>query len=325
VVTQTERELKTFLIRIDFPQPALERLRATFPDIDFITKEDSGYASALSQADALLTWGLSEEEIEAASRLKWVQWIGAGVDDAPLQELANRSISLTKNRGVHAENISEHVLALMLAFARNLPYLYRSQLDHTWSDVKGRKGTFELAGSRLLVVGGGAIGTALERKASALGMATQVARRARSADGQPSSMEAFRAHLAEMLPHADHLAFCLPWTPLTHQLMNSELFTSTKHGAYVYNIGRGAVIETDALVSALRAGHLGGAGLDVTDPEPLPPEHPLWDFPNVIITAHTSGATPRYWERGTDILIENIGRFRSGQPLNNLVNFNEGY
>lgn len=319
------RELRSFLIRLDLPPLAIQRFRDAYPDIRFITNDDPEFASGLSNVEAMLTWGITTEEIESAPRLRWVQWIGAGVDDAPLEKLAAHSIMLTNNRGVHAINISEHVLGMMLAFARNFPFLFRSQFERQWNDVAGRQNVFELDGSSLLVVGGGQIGSMLAQKAAALGIKSQVARRQRAADGTPSDMATFAADLAQMLPLADHVALCLPLTSQTRGFFNDELFARMKPGAYFYNIGRGQVVQTEALLRALTDGHLGGAGLDVIDPEPLPAEHPLWDLPNVIITAHTAGATPKYWERGAELLITNIARFRTGQPLLNLVNYEEGY
>ncbi|MBN9012716.1 MAG: hypothetical protein J0H25_06655, partial [Rhizobiales bacterium] len=131
--------------------------------------------------------------------------------------------------------------------------------------------------------------------------------------------------LARLLSTADHVAVCLPLTSETRHLFNTERIAQMKAGAYLYNVGRGQIVDSEALVEALQSGHLGGAGLDVTDPEPLPPYSPLWRMENVVITAHTAGATPHYWERATEILAANIERINAGQPPLNLVNQQLGY
>jgi phosphoglycerate dehydrogenase-like enzyme len=272
-----------------------------------------------------LTWRLSVEELRLAQNLRWVQWIGAGVDDAPLSDLAIRSIVLTNNRGVHANNIAEHVIAMMLALARNIPLLIRAQNEGFWRDVEGRSSVRELAKSRLLVVGAGQIGTALAVKAICLGMQVDVVgRRERTLEFDQLAVKS-TVELDDLLSHADHVAICLPLTRETHQMFDLRRLELMKRGAYLYNVGRGPIVDTDALVSLLESGHLGGAGLDVVDPEPLPTDHKLWTIPSVIITAHTAGATPNYWSRAIEILIDNIDRFNAGLPLRNQVDLSLGY
>ncbi len=131
--------------------------------------------------------------------------------------------------------------------------------------------------------------------------------------------------LERLLGEADHVAICLPLTAETKRLFDAEMIAAMKPGAILYNIGRGPIVDSEAMIAALRSGHLRGAGLDVTDPEPLPPDSPLWDLPNVIVTSHTAGATNRYWERASDILFSNIRRVNSGQMPLNLVNQHLGY
>jgi len=133
------------------------------------------------------------------------------------------------------------------------------------------------------------------------------------------------APLDEALGQADHVAISLPLTESTRGLFDAGRFAAVKPGAYLYNVGRGATVETAALVAALESGRLAGAGLDVTDPEPLPADSPLWEMPNVLITAHTSGSTPRYWDRGVALLEENIRRYLAGEDLLNVVDVGEGY
>jgi len=178
----------------------------------------------------------------------------------------------------------------------------------------------------LLVVGLGDIGLALAARARAFGMITLGARR-RLDQPHPAGFAEIAGveRLPELLPAADHVAICLPLTPRTRGLFDAAMLARLKPGAYLYNVGRGAIVDSAALASALLSGRVAGAGLDVTDPEPLPPDSPLWALDNVLITAHTAGATPRYWDRALEILLANVERFRQGEPLLNRVDPAEGY
>ncbi len=314
----------TFGLLFSPPQPSLDKLQSDFPQVRFLQSVD-GDSSFLPDVDAILAWNLTLADVQTAARLRWVQWVGAGVEQAPLAELQRRGIVLTNNRGVHAPNISEHVLAMMLAFSRQLPTLLEAQsrkLWLHWSDHDQLGSMSELGGSTLLIVGAGQIGSTLAAKAKALGMRViVVGRAARPGEDAVIGVD----QLDSLLPEADHVAICVPLTPETHGLFDWNRLGKMKQGARLYNIGRGQIVDTDALTGALTSGHLGGAGLDVSDPEPLPPDHPLWDAPNLIITSHTSGMTPRYWERAYEILATNLRHFLAGEPLTNVVQLDRGY
>jgi len=255
-----------------------------------------------------------------------MQTVGAGVDDIVSPELIERGMLVTNNSGVHASNIAEHVLGLMLAFARRLPLQIRGQIAHEWRDDVGRQGVFELNGQTLLIVGLGDIGSAIAVRAKAFGMIVLGIRRRKGLEAPKDVDEQFGIdQLREELPRADHAVIALPLTESTRKLFDDATIGSMKQGAYLYNIGRGAIVDTQSLVDHLQTGHLAGAGLDVTDPEPLPTDSPLWDMENVIITSHTSGATPNYIERATAILHENIRRFIADEPLVNVVDLKQGY
>ena len=314
------------LIRFDLPTEFLQTLRADFPDVQIEQSPDAFLnPTPIGPADALVTWALTPQEIEAAPNLRWVQWIGAGVDHAPLDALKARGIALTNNRGVHANNIAEHLIGMMIAMARNFPRLVHAQDAQNWMLHEGDFHVREIAGSRLLIVGAGHIGSTLARKALAMDMQVQVLGRT----PRPAFLDGATYRtidtLDEALASADHVAVCIPLTSETHGLFDDRRLNRMKPGAVIYNIGRGPIIDTGALVAALERGHLGGAGLDVSDPEPLPPGHPLWTAPNVFITGHTAGRTPHYWERGGEILRANIRHYLAGEPLENLVDFDLGY
>jgi len=325
-VSPTRPPLNTFVFGVAPPERYVEQLRSQFSSISILVAPGERFAAALPGAHAAAAWQINAEELRVATDLVWFQSIAAGVESVLSPELLARGIAVTNTSGVHAPNISEHVLAMMFAFARRLPFLIRGQSARQWLDEEGRQGVFELQGQTLVVVGLGAIGATLAGKAQALGMNVVGIRRdlARHRDSGIDHVERIE-HLPRMLPKADHIAICLPQTPHTIGLFDRDLITRMRPGSFLYNIGRGTVVDTEALVEALRSGHLGGAGLDVTDPEPLPSESPLWDFDNVIITAHTSGSTPRYWERAIEIIAENIHRYGSGEPLRNRVDLALGY
>jgi phosphoglycerate dehydrogenase-like enzyme len=319
-------KLEKFVVAWPMPEQQLDRFRADFPDVKFIRAEGEDLGSALADADAVISWRLTPNDLSVSPKLKWLQTVGAGIDDVVSPELIERGIIVTNNSGVHASNISEHVLAMMLAFARRLPLQIRGQIVHEWRDDVGRQGVFELGGQNLLIAGAGDIGRALATRASALGMKTVGIRRRTTLSAPEEFDEVYDVEqLEEQLPSADHVAITLPLTNKTRGLFDDSKLQSMKQGAYIYNIGRGPIIDSQSLVSHLQNGHLAGAGLDVTDPEPLPPDSPLWDMQNVIITSHTSGATPNYMERATGILHENIRRFIADEPMVNVVDLTEGY
>ncbi|MCA9860005.1 MAG: D-2-hydroxyacid dehydrogenase [Thermomicrobiales bacterium] len=318
--------LRRLMVRYSLPPGTLESLQAAFPDIEFIQAEDAFVQlTPLGDVDAVVTWNLAEDEIAAAPNLRWVQWIGAGVDHAPLAALRNRGILLTNNRGVHANNIAEHVIGMMISLARNFPNLVRAQDQHVWKMDEERWNVKELAGSRLVVLGAGNLGSAIARKAAGLDLDVVVLGRNPRETYLDRvtyrTIDALDAELAE----ADHVVICTPLTDETRGLIDADRIARVKPGAYLYNVGRGPIVDTDALVAALQSGQLGAAALDVTDPEPLPAEHPLWDLPNVFITGHTSGATPHYWDRAARILEGNIRHYLAGEPLDNLVDYDLGY
>ena len=239
--------------------------------------------------------------------------------------MASDHLVLTNGSGNHAINISEHVLALMLAFARQLPALVRAQDERQWRPPKIST-LFELSGQTLAVVGAGALGCAVATRAAAFGMRVLGVRRTPDGTLPPgfASMAAL-ADLDAVLREADHVVITLPLTGETRGLFSTARLAAMKPGAHLYNVGRGAIVDSAALLAALRSGHLAGAGLDVTDPEPLPADSPLWSEPGVIVSAHSSGQTPRSWQRYEALLLENIRRFQSGEPLLNVVDKRLGY
>lgn len=303
-----------------------QRLTTALPQISF-NFVDHDYSNAnLAAAEVIIAWGLQSEHLAAATRLRWVQTISAGVDRIDAKQLKERGIPLTNSSGIHAPNISEHVVAVMLSFARGLPSYTLKQREHVWDRGMGREDNFEVTGQTMLVVGLGQIGEALAVRAKGLQMRVLGTRRRLGIQRNSAVDDLFTlGELKDRIGEADHVAVTLPLTPETRGMFSREILEAMKPGAYIYNIGRGPIIDQDALIDLLKSGHLGGAGLDVTTPEPLPAESELWDLPNVIITPHASGASPKTWLRGADLWIDNIHRFLEGKPLRNMVDLDAGY
>jgi phosphoglycerate dehydrogenase-like enzyme len=258
--------------------------------------------------------------------LQWLHQRGAGINRISTPRLVQSEVILTNGSGNHAPNIAEHVLGMMLAFARQLPALVRAQQERRWQTPDAST-LFELSGQTLAIVGFGAIGSALAERAAALGMKVVGVRRSAGAAGLPANVTAMftSERLDDALRDADHVVVSLPLTSETRGLFSTARVAAMKRGAYLYNVGRGALVDPAALLAALRSGQLAGAGLDVTEPEPLPADSPLWLEPKVLITAHSSGQTPRSFERYRALLLDNMQRFSRGEPLRNVVDKRLGY
>ena len=324
--TGSASSIRSLLVAAGAEERHLDRLRGLFPDLDVRIAGWPPSPEQLAAVDAAVVWSVEPEWLAAAPALRWIHVGGAGVERLPLAEIRRHGAILTNSSGVHVPNIPEHVLALMLAFARRLPQLLAAQRERRWRDDVTHGEVFELSGQALLLVGMGDIGLGTGERAAALGMRV-IGFRRRLDDPPPSFVSRVFGpdDLHAALGLADHVLVSLPLTPDTRGLIDGAALASMPQGSYFYNVGRGPVVDQAALEVALASGHLGGAGLDVTDPEPLPPESPLWAAENVIITAHTSGASPHYWDRATELVAENIRRLRAGEEPLNRVDLAAGY
>jgi phosphoglycerate dehydrogenase-like enzyme len=316
-------ELRNLGISVGIGAERVEELRRRFPDLAVVVELDlDKVPAALAEVDAFVGRGRHVELLANATRLRWVQTLTAGADAVSFPDLERRGIVMTNGSGIHAPNLAEHLLMLMLAFARNLPRLMRAQQRHEWARDERQ---FELMGQTLCVVGLGDIGLALAERAAAIGMRVTGVRRRDLPVPPCVSAVARLDDMDPLLSEADHVAICLPLTTRTGAVFDARRLALLKPSAYLYNIGRGEIVDQDALTEALRTGRLAGAGLDVATPEPLPPDNPLWDMENVIITSHSGGASPRRMDRFLDLLSDNITRYRADQPLRNVVDPVEGY
>lgn len=318
-------EGRTVVLRVDLEERYLRELRDESPGAEFVVAtDDDSFERALPTADVVIGGAaLTDAQLARAERLRWAQVTSAGVEDWLSPALARHPLTLTNFSGVAAPNIADHVIALLYAFARGLPELFARQQRKEWGDEAPE--TFEPKGQTLAILGLGDIGEALAERASALGMTVVAMQRHPTTPPDGVDETVASDELPELLKDADHVVLSLPLTKETAGMFGAKQFALMRQSAYLYNVGRGPLIDQEALIAALRDGQIAGAGLDVTDPEPLPADSPLWSMPNVIITGHNAAATPLLWERGIVLLKENVRRFLAGEELKNEVDTKAGY
>jgi len=272
-----------------------------------------------------------------ADQLQWVQSFTASLEHYMFPELVDHPCVLTNMRGLFGDVIADQVMGYILCFARNLHTYIRQQLEHRYEPAGGEsarvgvlwgpayvgamdKATIPLAGARLGIIGMGGIGGEIARRALAFGMKPRGVDRFPQQAQHADRVEVVAAdRLDEVLADSDFVVIAAPETPETRRLFDARRIAQMRPESYLINVGRGAIVVLEDLVSALRAGRLAGAALDVFEIEPLPADHPLWDFSNVIITPHTAGYSPLIAQRHKALLVENLRRFAHGEPLLNQV------
>jgi len=262
--------------------------------------------------------------LEGCSELKWLQLNSAGVGPYANPQVLDGSVILTNASGAYGVGISEYMLGVLLAIFRKL-HLYRDQQAAAiWSNVGAVR---SIAGSTALIVGLGDIGGEFAKRLKMLGAYTIGIRRTEGAKPDFINELYTLDQFCELLHRADIVSLSLPSTPLTHRLINADTLKMMKSTAVLLNVGRGDCIDSDALCDALEAGHLLGVALDVTDPEPLPPDHRLWKIKNAIITPHVSGgySLPLTHDKIIDIFIRNLQAYRENKPMHSLVDRQAGY
>ena len=303
----------------------LREIRAIAPEKRLLLSEDRMEIEKAAAEIEIASGWVPRELISQFQNLRWLQQWGAGADwllDHP--DMAQQDYILTNTSGLHAIPISEHILMLMLAIARQLPQAVRAQSQRTWLRHESN-GIFELAGKTMLLVGVGAIGQRTAVISRAVGMRVLGVRRNPAIQAQGVEKMYDPSQLLEVLPQADFIVLTIPLTPETMGMIGEAEFKLIKPSAYILNIGRGRTIQEGFLIQALREARIAGAALDVFETEPLPAESPLWGMDNVIITSHYSGQTPHYTERGISIFMENLRRYQVGENLLNVVDKNLAY
>ena len=293
-------------------------MRHNLPDEEVIAVPLEGLpADADGEILATLTNGAVDLERSLTPRVRWIHVLAAGVDRFPLEAVGDRLV--TCSRGASAVAIAEFVLAVMLAFEKDLPGSWIDAPPERWN-IANLGG---LHGRTLGIIGLGAIGAEVARRALAFDMRVVAVRRTTA----PAPIEGVRVtgSLAELLGQSDHVVVAAPATPATYHLINSNTLAAMKAGAHLINVGRGSLVDQEALLSALDDGHLARASLDVVDPEPLPAGHPLFSHPRVRISPHISWSSPQTLPRTLELFVENLHRYRRGEPLHGVVDVQAGY
>src|SRR5215470_15741153 len=266
---------------------------------------------------------VSREIFTAARRLRYYHCLGAGVDSILTPELVESHVILASEKGEVGIHLAEHAFALLLALTRGIHTALRKP-DYSMRE-EIRRSQWELFGKTMGIVGFGGTGRAVARRALGFGMRV-LAVDIEDVAPEPGVEAIWKPdRLKEMLGLCDVVVICLPLTKATHHLFARDLFRAMRRSAILINVTRGAIVYGEDLMMALQEGLIWGAGLDVTDPEPLPADHPLWKHPRVIVTPHTAGGSPRRAGRVIDTFCENLRRMRTGAPLLALIDKQKGY
>ncbi len=330
----------------------LEAMREHLHDYSVLVQPEDEVVEQIIDRVEIVFGSLPAHLWEKARALRWIQLQSAGIDPVP-RDIDTSSITVTTASGVHADPISEHLLAMILFFARDFGRAVDDQRSHYWRSERDHD-LFELSGRRVLLLGTGAIGDAFAYKARALGMEIVGMKRnphrppqivSGEDEAAPHGMPGLHGHgmpdttggggiykrivghdsLAEELPASDMAVITLPETAETRHMLGPHELSLLPSHALVFNIGRGGVIDQNALVEALHSGTIAGAGLDVFDPEPLENDSPLWDMENVLVTTHYSGMTPMYSQRLWSIFLDNCARYTAGRAMRNAAGVRRGY
>jgi phosphoglycerate dehydrogenase-like enzyme len=286
--------------------------------------------AAHPETDVLCTFRPPQDVAERAPNLRWIALPSAGADRVVRAGLVRPGGPVvTTASGVHAIPIAEYVFAMLLMWVRNWPAIVEAQSKRTWARYatwEGLRGR-ELHESTLGIVGLGAIGRQIARLGRYFGMRVVATRRSASPGATDPDVDELvpLAELSHLLASSDFVVIAVPSTPQTHHLIAAEQLRAMKRTSVLVNVARGDIVDEHALVAALRASDIAGAALDVFETEPLPAESPLWALPNVIVAPHLAGSTDAYSRRFTDLFLENLHRYRAGEPLLNVVDAARGY
>jgi phosphoglycerate dehydrogenase-like enzyme len=324
------------------PEADTERVRAALPrdwELVRVLEEADGSGdgaprgspallSALQDAEVYVGFGIPRELFAQSAAIRWVHSGAAGVGSSLFDELVESEVIFTNSAGTHGVPMAEHAIAMMFYLARALDYAEAGRRERHWNrdPIACTPGPVrELTGSVVGVIGYGGIGREVGRRASGLGMRVWAVKR--QTDGGYQEVERLfgPADLHEVLSGSDYVVLTVPHTPETEGLIGAAELAIMKPGAVLVNVARGSIVDEEALVMALESGSIRGAGLDVYSEEPLPAESRLWELENVCLTPHVGGVSPNFWERETDLIIENLGRYLAGEPLLNMVNKQAGY
>jgi D-2-hydroxyacid dehydrogenase (NADP+) len=326
------------------PDGDAERIRAALPadwevvrvreeadgSGDGVPRVGSALLDACEGAEVYCGFGIPREVLSASDRLRWVHSGAAGVGGSLYREMMERDVIFTNSAGTHGVPVAEHALAMMLYLARGLDRVEASRrAGRLWDRDRVActpSPVTELGDSVVGIIGYGGIGREIGRRAKGLGMRVWALKR-RAWTETPLEVErAFGPDgLRELLAGSDFVVITLPETRETRTLIGAEELALMKKSAVLVNVSRGGIIDEGALVEVLRARSIRGAGLDVFREEPTPSASPLWELENVCLTPHIGGVSPRFWERETELIVQNIRRYLAGEPMLNMVDKQAGY
>jgi phosphoglycerate dehydrogenase-like enzyme len=299
-----------------------QKVREMSPRLEIVTVDKLKELPEILPQIEIVYGGLKREDIPKATGLRWYQNSGAGVNGLITPEMRDSDLIVTNVSGIHARPITEHMFGMLLSVTRALTLAWDGQKQREWKHLGGKVESLE--GKTLGILGVGAIGEQSARVGKAFGMRVVGIRR--SGQAHPDIEEMFTPETRlDFFARSNVVMNLLPLTEKTRGFMADAEFEALPQGAIVVNAGRGATIDTQALLRALRGGKLKAALLDVTDPEPLPADHPLWSEPGVFITPHYSGAHPEYDQRADEIFLDNLRLYLAGEPLHHEVDKAEGY
>jgi D-2-hydroxyacid dehydrogenase (NADP+) len=307
------------------PPEQVAELQSATPGARIVSAGQDELIREIADSDAIIGT-INPALVRAGKKLKWVQIGSAGVErylHLSTPELRDSDIVLTNCKIIQGPEIADHAFALLLSLTRGIHRYLDSQKQEDWS--RSRVGLVELRDKTAVVIGVGGIGMQIAIRAKAFGM---------KVIGVDPEDIPYAPHLDELvrpdrldtvLPRADVVFIAAPHTPASHEMMGARQFELLKKGAWFIAVSRGQLFNGDALVKALDSKRLAGAGLDVTNPEPLPKGHALWKFDNVVITPHVAGGSDGVGRRRLDLYKENIRRFVAGEPLLHVVDKRKGY
>lgn len=313
----------------NLPDAYVTRLRERFPAHTFLHATSPADTMAMiPDADVVFMSELRPAQFAAARRVRWIHSPAAGVGGMLSPELVASPVVLTNSRGLGADTIAEHALAVTLALFRRLPLMFARQQARQWAQAEafGPPAPRTIAGSRVLVIGMGSIGRAAAERFEALGATVTGIRRSGRGAGEPAAIRIEPpARLLDLLGEAEVVVIAAPQTRETRGLIGAEQLAIMRRDAILVNVSRGKIVDEAALVEALSRGVIGGAALDVFEHEPLDPGSPLWAMPNVLITPHMAGFRAEHWDEVTALFADNFRRFLDGRELLNVVDKRAGY
>ncbi|CAN5345638.1 hypothetical protein BH10PSE9_BH10PSE9_23200 [soil metagenome] len=323
--TAKTRTIKAVLSTVPFKPAEIEQLRRAFAPAEFIRcapNDDAAIANALKTVDVAVLAGDLDERHVAAPNLKWVHCDHSGLTRSARPDVFEKGLIVTGSAGRSAPALAQHGFYFALALAFDARALFKNQADHVWRGIPGYTDKLGLPGKTLGVVGFGHTGVEMAALGKAFGMKVIVY--TRSLPDNASNVDrllcADRGDIIDpLVAESDVVMLACQLTDATYHLFSAAQFARMKKTAFIINMARGPVIDTAALLAALRTGQIAGAGLDVFDQEPLPADSPLWDAPNLLITPHATPAVPDKTQRSIDMIVTNAARYRAGEPMINAI------